>query len=198
MQNIISRFQNDLSRFQWWFTHVNWFMVLEVVSGVLAVLFLYVWATYNAIIKKRNQVKTDFSDIDVQLKRKGSLIQNLVELVKEYAKHEKETFQGVAQARSALDTSKSTHDTAKAENMLTQTLRSLFMVVEQYPKLVASENYKQLRDDLNETENLIASYREEYNRSVQDFNNFIQTFPNLLVATSFGFHEEELFVTTQA
>lgn len=171
--------------------------VLWFVTGVILLAFVYIWSVYNAVIKKRNQVKTDFSDIDVQLKRRSSLIQNLADLVREYAKHEKTTMENVSKARSAVDTSKSAADQAKAENMLTQSLRSLMMVSEQYPKLQASENYKLLRDDLNTTENLIANYREDYNLSVQDYNTYIQSFPTLLVARILGFHDEQLFQTRE-
>lgn len=176
-----------------WMSHINWWQVLGVTSGILIVCFIYLWATFNTLIRKRNQVKTDFSDIDVQLKRRASLIQTLADLVRDYAKHEKETFENVSRARSALDASKTAHESAKAENMLSQTLRSLFMVVENYPKLQASENFRTLRDDLNQTENFIAQYREDYNRSVQNYNNAIQTFPNLLVVNILGFHQEELY-----
>lgn len=178
--------------FPWSPIEVLWF-----ITSVIILTFLYVWAVYNTIVRKRNQVKTDLSDIDVQLKRKSSLIQNLSDLVREYATHEKGTFEKVAKARSAVDTSKSAGDQAKAENMLSQTLRSLFMVVEQYPKLQASENYKLLRDDINKTEDLIATYREVYNRSVQEYNNYIQTFPNLLLVKTLRTKEEELFQTSQ-
>lgn len=172
---------------------VTAFTVLGTLAGIILLVLLYLWSTYNAFITKRNQVKTDFADIDVQIKRRASLIENLANLVRDYAKHEKETFDNVARARSALDTSKTAGDAAKAENMFTQTLRSLFAVVENYPKLQASENFKQLRDDLKETENLVANYREEYNQTVQSYNNLIQTFPNLLAAALFKFEPEELF-----
>ncbi len=171
--------------------------VLWFVTGVILLVFLYIWSVYNAIIRKRNQVKTDYSDIDIQVKRRASLIQNLADLVHDYAKHEKETFENVASARSAVNTSKTPGDQAKASNMLTETLRSLFMVVEQYPKLQASENFKQLRDDLNQTENLIASSRADYNLSVQDYNTYIQSFPSLLIANLLHFQEEELYQTSE-
>lgn len=103
------------------------FMILIVVSAVLLFILLFLWSIYNSFISKRNQVKTDFSDIQVQVKRKADLIEKLVETTKEYAKHEKGTFEGVAQARSALDTSKGAAQTAKAENMLSQTLRSFLL-----------------------------------------------------------------------
>lgn len=169
------------------------FVVLSVLGGILFFILLYLWATYNTFIIRRNQVKTDFSDVEVQIKRRASLIERLATLVKEYAKHENATFENVAKARSALDTSKSVKDTAKAENMLTQTLRSLFMVTENYPKLQANENFLSLQTELKETENKIAQYREEYNQSVQQYNNLVQTFPNLLAAGLFQFQTEELF-----
>lgn len=171
----------------------NLFIILGVISLLLFILILYLWSTYNSFIVKKNQVKTDFSDIGVQVKRRADLIARLVEMVREYATHEKGTFEEVAKARSALDTSKTVKDTARAENMLTATLRSLFMVVENYPKLQANENFLSLQKDLKETENLIANYREDYNKTVQDYNNSIQTFPNFLAAFLFRFREEELF-----
>ena len=176
--------------------NVRVFIVLGTTAFVLFLILLYLWSAYNAFVTKRNQVKTDYSDIDIQLKRRASLIENLANLVKNYATHEKTTFEDVAKARSALDLSKTASDAAKAENMLTQTLRSLFAVVEDYPKLQASQNFQQLRDDLKETENLIARYREEYNQTVQQYNNLIQTFPNLLAAGLFRFDPEDLFQTT--
>lgn len=162
-------------------------------GGVSLLILLYLWATYNAFIESRNQVKTDFADIDVQLRRRASLIENLVEIVRAYAKHEETTFKEVAEARSALESPHGPKESAKIENMLTQTLRSLFAVSEDYPKLQASQNFQRLQDDLKETEDGIAKYRETYNQSVLDYNTTIQTFPNLLVSALFGFREEELF-----
>ncbi|MCL5090795.1 MAG: LemA family protein [Patescibacteria group bacterium] len=170
------------------------FFWVSITFGTVAFLILvYLWSVYNGFVVERNQVKTDYSDIDIQLKRRASLIEQLAALVKDYAKHEKETFENVSRARAALDTSKTAGQAAKAENMLSQTLRSLFSVVENYPKLLANESFQGLREDLKETENLIAKYREEYNKTVQNYNNLIQTFPNLLAASVFQFHEEELF-----
>ncbi len=169
------------------------FNVLGTISLFLFFLLIYLWSTYNELVTKKNRVRTDFADIDVQLKRRASLIDNLVDTVKAYAKHEEETFENVARARSALESSRGARQTAEAENALTQTLRSLFAVVENYPKLQASENFQQLRTDLKETENSIAHYREEYNQTVLSYNNLVQTFPNLLVAGLFRFESEELF-----
>lgn len=167
--------------------------LLYIQAGIVLFIILYLWSTYNSFIKRRNQVKTDFADIDVQLKRRASLIENLATIVREYAKHEKGTFEGVAKARAALDNASGPQQTAKVENMFTQTLRSLFAVSENYPKLQASENFKKLQDDIRETEDSIASYRETYNQTVLDYNTSLQTFPNLLAAGLFGFKEEELF-----
>ena len=175
-------------------TLVQW---LLLAGSLILLLSLVLQKTYNTIILKRNQVKTDLADVDVQLKRRSGLIDNLVLLVKDYAKHEKDTFQEVARARAAIDTSKTVGESAAADSMLSKTLRSLFMVVESYPKLQASENYKQLRDDLSQSENLIADYREAYNLSVQDYNTYIQLFPNLLAASLFGFGDEPLFTARE-
>ncbi len=170
---------------------------LAIFASLLTLFFLWIWSTYNAFVTKRNQVKTDYADIYIQLKRRSSLIENLANLVKDYTKHEQDTFDKVAKARSAIDTSKTAVAAANAENMLSQTLRSLFAVVEAYPKLQASENFHTLRDDLKETENLIAKYREEYNQTVQSYNNLTQTFPNLFAAWLFKFAPEELFQASE-
>lgn len=169
------------------------FQVLNIVAAILGVIFLYLLFTYNTLIRLRNRVKTDFSDVDVQLRRRASIVQSLVELVKDYAKHEKETFTGVAKARTALNASKTVEQKVKADNMLTDTLRSLMMVTESNPEIKANKNYQDLHRDLLETENKVANYREEYNKTVEGFNNNIQTFPNLLAANLFGFEVQSLF-----
>ncbi|MFH1749647.1 MAG: LemA family protein [bacterium] len=148
---------------------------------------------YNHLVKLRNRVKTDYSDIDIQLHKRSSLIQNVVDLVREYAKHENSTFKEVAAARSALNTSKNAQETADADNILTQTLRSLMMVTEDYPELKASENFQQVRSDLLRTEDEIAHYRETYNATAERYNNQIQLFPNMLVAGLLSFEEAVLF-----
>lgn len=169
------------------------FQLLTILSLTLAVILFYLLVVFNALIKLRNRVKTLFSDIDIQLRRRSALLQNLVDLVREYTTHEEKTFTGVAKARAAVDNSRGAHESADADNMLTQTLRSLMMVTEAYPELKADTNYKELRRDLLDAEDKIASYRESYNRGVEDYNNTIQTFPNLVVAALFGFEPEELF-----
>lgn len=172
----------------------NWIFVVSLVLAVVfGLVLLWIWGLYNKLVIKRNEVKTDLSDIDIQLKRKADLAQRLVDMVREYAKHENETFTKVAEARSAVNTAKSAKETAKAENLLTDTLRSLMVVVESHPKLVASENFHGLRDDLKEIEDRIALYREQYNETTQSYNNAVMIFPNLMVAKFLGFEEAQLF-----
>lgn len=167
--------------------------ILWISAFVAVFILLFLWHAYNSFIRQRNQVKNSFADIDVQLKRRASLIENLVALVREYAAHENKTFEDVAKARSAVQSPYGPRDVNKIDNMLTQSLKSLLAVAEAYPKLQASENYQSLQDQLKETEDTIAIHREEYNQSVLQFNTMIQTFPNLMVAGLFGFSEEELF-----
>lgn len=168
-------------------------LILWIATGIAVLTLLYLWSAYNSFVTERNRVKTDYADIDVQLKRRASLIENLATLVREYTKHEKGTFEDVTKARSAIENAKSAKESAKADNMLTSTLRSLFAVSEAYPELLASKNYQQLSETLQQTENSIAQYRETYNQTVLNYNNMLQVFPNLLVARLFGFTEEELF-----
>ncbi|NCN82396.1 MAG: LemA family protein [Candidatus Pacebacteria bacterium] len=169
------------------------FQILSIAAATVGVILLYLLTTFNALIRLRNRVKTDFSDVDIQLHRRSAIIQSLVELVKNYAKHEKDTFTDVAKARAALDTSATAGEKAQADNMLTQTLRSLMVVTESYPELKADKNFQELHRDLLSTENMVARYREEYNKTVERFNNTIQTFPNLLVASLFAFETQQLF-----
>ncbi len=175
--------------------YLNITLLLWILTGVIAFVLLFLWNRYNAFVSGRNKVKTDFADINVQLRRRASLIENLVAIVREYAKHEKTTFSDVAKARAALEQPHGPKESAQADNMLTAALKSLFAVSEDYPDLLASKNYQDLRVDIKETEDLVAKYREEYNQTVLGFNTMVQTFPNLLVASLFGFPEEELFET---
>lgn len=172
---------------------MNLTIILWIVAGVILLVLLWLWGMYNSFISGRNRVKTDYADIDVQLKRRASLIDNLATIVREYAKHEKGTFEGVAKARSAIESASSPKQSAAADNFLTSTLRSLFAVSEAYPELLASKNYQDLNQQIEQTENQIAQYRETYNQTVLDYNTMVQTFPNLLAARLFGFSEEELF-----
>ncbi len=162
---------------------------------VALVLIVAVWAVgaYNRFIKLRNRVKNGFAQIDVQLKRRYDLIPNLLETVKGYAAHEKETFQKVTDARAGAIAAGSIGAQSKAENMLTQALRSVFAVAENYPDLKANTNFLQLQEELGETEEKIRYARQFYNDIVMKFNTAIQTFPSVILARLFNFTEEEFF-----
>lgn len=164
-----------------------------IVAGLLVLLAVWVIAVYNGLIRLRNRVDEAWSDIDVQLKRRYDLIPNLVESVKGYATHERETLQKVIAARAAAMGAQSMSDRAEAENMLSQTLKSLFAVTESYPDLKASQNFLQLQDDLKDTEDKIQASRRFYNANVRDFNTKIQVFPNNIVAAQLSFKKYDFF-----
>jgi LemA protein len=158
---------------------------------VLAVLFLVF--TYNSLVGKKNKIDNAWSQIDIALKRRFDLIPNLIETVKGYAKHEKAVFENVTKARAALMGAQTMQEKAKADNMLSSTLKSLFAVAENYPQLKANENFKMLQEELSNTENKIAYSRQFYNDSVLDYNTSIQTIPTNMVAGMFGFGAREFF-----
>ncbi len=168
-----------------------------LILGVIAIAVLFVIVVYNGLIRIRNEVDNSFAQIDVQLKRRNDLIPNLVETVRGYAKHEREVFDSVTRARSALLSAKTVGEKARASNMLTETLKSLFAVSENYPQLKANENFMQLQEELSGTENKIAYSRQHYNDVVMEFNIRIQTFPNNLFAGTFGFTKRELFAAPE-
>ncbi len=164
---------------------------------VFALLVLFAIFFYNRIIRLKNQVKNSWAQIDVQLKRRNDLIPNLIETVKGYMKHEKTVLENITNARSAILAAKTVDEKAKASNMLSQTLKSLFAVSENYPQLKANENFMQLQEELTGTENKIAYARQHYNDIVMTFNTRIETFPNNIFAKMFGFKEERLFEATE-
>ncbi|HRJ06196.1 MAG TPA: LemA family protein [Candidatus Saccharibacteria bacterium] len=166
-----------------------------IILAVVVVLAIFVWATYNGLVKLNVRVQEAWSDITVQLKRRADLIPNLVEAVKGYAAHEKKVFQDVTEARSnVLDaTNKGPAETAKAENMFEQALKSLFAVAEAYPQLRATENFQQLQAELVDTEDKIQAARRFYNGGVRDINTKIQQFPSNVVAAMFRFTNKEFF-----
>lgn len=164
---------------------------------IIAALALYLWLTYNNLVVLRERIKDALSNIDVQLKRRTDLIPNLVESVKGYAKHEKEVFENVTKARSSLMGAKDIHDKAAAENQLTGALKTLFAVAESYPDLKASDNFKQLQEELTDTENKISYSRQFYNSNVLDYNQRIQQFPANMMATRFGFTQKEFFEASE-
>jgi LemA protein len=168
-----------------------------VVAVVIAIIF---GAGYNGLVGLRNQVKNAWAQIDVQLKRRYDLIPNLVETVKGYAKHERETFEAVTKARNIAQQAASSGpaERAKAEGELSSALSRLLVVVEQYPELKANQNFLALQEELTSTENKISFSRQYYNDSVLRFNNKTQMFPSNVVARAFGFKPDEFFEVTVA
>jgi LemA protein len=169
-----------------------------IVLGVIVALVLLVISLYNRFVQLRNRIDNAWAQIDVQLRRRYDLIPNLVEAVKGYASHERETFERVTAARSAGQAAQTVEEQAQAENMLTQALRQLFAVAEAYPELRASENFQQLQGELSQTEGQIATARQIYNDTVLMYNNAIQTFPGVVFAGMFGFTEREMLEIEEA
>jgi LemA protein len=164
---------------------------LIVIIAVLVVLFIgFLVLLFNKLVRYRNRVENAWHQIDVQLNRRADLIPNLVETVKGYASHERETFEAVTQARSAIMNAKSVGESAQAEGMLSQALKSLFAVAEAYPDLKANQNFLALQEELSGTENKIAYARQFYNDSVMSYDIARQKFPANVIAGMFNFKEE--------
>ena len=168
-------------------------MVLWVVIVVIAILIIWFIVIFNGIVTLRNRTQESWSDIDVQLKRRHDLIPNLIETVKGYAKHEKELFEKVTQARADAINAKGAAEVSDKENALTGALKSVFAVAENYPDLKATENFQKLQDELTDTENKIEAARRFYNSNVRDFNIKIQVFPNNIFAGIMSAKSFELF-----
>ncbi|MDO4987973.1 MAG: LemA family protein [Synergistes sp.] len=174
-------------------------MTIWIVLAVVAVVALWLMVTYNGLVKLRNMAQEAWSGIDVQLKRRSDLVPNIVETVKGYAKHERETLDSVTQARTAVTNAGS--DPAQrmqAENMLTGALRSLFAVAEAYPELKANTNFLQLQQELSKIEDEIQMSRRYYNGSARNLNNAVQQFPANLVSGAFGFSAMPYFEAAEA
>ena len=167
-------------------------MVATWIWIVIAVVVVFLIYIYNSLIRLRVRVKNAFSQIDVQLKRRYDLIPNLVKTVKGYMKHEKGVLKEVTGARTSLMKG-SVGSRAKASNQITDALKSIFAVAENYPDLKANENFKHLQEELSGTESKIAYARQFYNDSVMNFNEAIQVFPKNVFAKMFGFHKEDFF-----
>ena len=172
---------------------MNSTIIIAVIIGAVVLFALYL---YNTLISAKLRVSEAFSQIDVQLKRRTDLIPNLIETVKGYAKHEKETFQKVTELRTDLMQAKSPEKKAEVNNMLTDALKSIFAVAEAYPELKASENFKELQQELEDTENKIAYSRQFYNSNVLDYNTKLQIFPNVIFARILNFKPAEFFGAT--
>lgn len=172
--------------------------VLWIVLAVVAVLAIFLWVTYNALVTLKVRVDEAWSDITIQLKRRADLIPNLVNTVKGYATHEKGVFEQVTEARSAVVNAKSPKEAAKADNMLEDALKSIFAVAEAYPDLKASTNFSELQAELVDTEDKIQAARRFYNGGVRDLNTKIQLFPNNIFAGMLGFKEREFYEVDEA
>lgn len=168
-------------------------IAMLIILGIFLVIISFVIGTYNKLIRLKNTVKSSWSDVDVQLKKRYDLVPNLIETVKGYASHERSVFEKVTQARSNAMRASSPADKAKAENMLTDTLKSLFALAEAYPELKANANFMQLQSQLKELEDNIEYSRRYYNAVVRDFNIVIESFPSNIIASIFAFKQEEFF-----
>ena len=175
--------------------------MIPIVIAVVVVLLLLLALAFNGLVRRRNRTQEAWAQIDVQLKRRHDLIPNLIETVKGYAAHERGTFEAVTNARAAAVNAGATGDpsqVAPAENALTQSLRSLFAVAENYPQLKAVDTFRELQEQLTATEDKIAFARQFYNTSVRDYVTAIQTFPRNLLAGAFGFQPVPYLETDEA
>ena len=173
-----------------------WVVIIVVV--ILVVLIGILVAVYNKLVRLRNRCENAWAQVDVQLRRRYDLIPNLVETVKGYAAHERETFEEVTKARTAAQQAQGVQEQAQAENMLTQAIGRLFAVAEQYPQLRATENFQQLQAQLAETEQKIAISRQVYNDAVLTYDNALETVPTNIVAGVFSFEPREYFEVEEA
>jgi LemA protein len=167
--------------------------VLLVVLAILAVIVIFLVVLYNGLVKLRNRIENAWAQIDVQLKRRYDLIPNLVETVKGYASHERETLEAVIQARNMAVSAEGVGDQAQAENLLSGALKSLFAVSEAYPDLKANQNFLNLQEELTGSEGRIAYARQFYNDTVLRYNTKIQTFPAVVIAGMMRFTAREYF-----
>ena len=174
-------------------------MIILIIIGAIVLLTL-VWlaSTYNSLVNLRNKVKDQWAQVDVLLKRRADLIPNIVETVKGYAGHEKETLEAVVNARNKAISATNQHDEMAANGELTQALGKLFALAESYPDLKANINFMDLQTNLKETEDKISFARQFYNDTVLTYQNKIEMFPSNIVASLFGFKAAEFFEATEA
>ena len=168
-------------------------MTLYIIIGLIILLLLYVLVTYNGLVKSNNLVKEAFSTMDVYLKKRWDLIPNLVEVVKGYAKYEKETIEKITSLRTNIYESMSIDKKINVNEQLTQGLSRIMAISENYPDLKASQNFMELSHDLTKIEDEIANSRKYYNGTVRIFNNKTQMFPSNIIASIFGFHSATMF-----
>lgn len=167
--------------------------IMIVIIVVLVLLVIYVISIYNKLVNSKNKVENQFSQVDIQLKRRADLIPNLVETVKGYTKHEEGTFTKVVEARNKALSANSINEKIEANNELSGALSKLLMLSESYPDLKANENFLSLQNDLKETEDKITYSRQFYNDSAMDFNNVVEMFPSNIIASMFKFKKFEYF-----
>ncbi len=166
---------------------------ITILVVILVLLVLFVVSNYNALVKARNKVKDQFSQIDIQLKKRFDLIPNLVNTVKGYAKHESETLEKVINARNVYANAKTDEEKVKASNELSNSLTHLFALAESYPELKANTNFEELQRELKDVEEKISYARSFYNDAVRLYNNKVQTIPTNIIASLFGFKTESFF-----
>jgi LemA protein len=171
---------------------------LWVILGIVALLLIFGVVSYNRFVSQRQQIRDAYANIDTELRRRYDLIPNLVETVRGYATHERETFENVTQARAAAIAAQGPAQQAQAENVLTAALRSLFAVAEAYPELRASENFQALQGELANTEDRIQVSRRFYNANVREYNERVQSVPSNIIASMFSFRTEEYFEIEEA
>lgn len=168
-------------------------VTIWIIIIIIVIIILIIAGYFNRLVSLKNRSEEAWSDIDVQLKRRHDLIPNLVEIVKGYAKHEKEVFENVTKARADAISSKGLADKAKAENQISETLKSLFAVAENYPNLKANENFIELQREVTDTEDKVQSARRFYNGNVRELNIAIESFPSNIIASMFHYQKKELF-----
>ncbi|MBP5784105.1 MAG: LemA family protein [Methanobrevibacter sp.] len=168
-------------------------LLLIILIVIIIIILVAIVAIYNGLVTARNKVKNAWAQIDVHLNRRADLIPNLVETVKGYAAHESSVFEDVTAARAGLMNANGVKEIGEANNQLSNTLKTLFAVAENYPELKANENFKELQAQLAESEDKIAYSRQFYNDTVMMYNNKCQTFPSNIFAGMFGFKEADFF-----
>ena len=168
-------------------------MITIIVIIALVILVAWVISMYNSLVKLRNNRENAFADIDVQLKQRHDLIPQLVETVKGYATHEKETLERVINARNGAMSAKTIDDKIVAENALSSALAGLKITLEAYPDLKANQNFLQLQEEIADLENKLSSVRRYFNSATREYNNAVETFPSNIMAGMFGFHKEVMF-----
>ncbi|TFC83276.1 LemA family protein [Cryobacterium cheniae] len=172
---------------------MEWLIPVLIIVALVAIIGIYLWATYNSLVTLKVRVDEAWSDITVQMKRRADLIPNLIETVKGYAAHERSVFENVTKARAESLNAQGPAEAAAAENHMQTALRSIFAVAEAYPQLQASQNYLQLQGELVDTEDKIQASRRFYNGGVRELNTKVQVFPNNLIARNLGFTQRDFF-----